>query len=148
MSDLVGFFDALLRCEITLWNLLDDAVQQAHGVSFGRLQALRMLSARGEQARVQDLAGDLHITVGATSKLVDRLEADGTALRGPNPHDRRSSLISVTAAGSVLLEAGMATVAEVLAANVPEHQETGAGLGDLTSALGRLGGQLHETAAR
>jgi len=107
-------------------------------VSFGRLHALRMVSARGGTARVQDIATDLQITVGATSKLVDRLEADGTARRVPNPNDRRSSLISLTDEGASLLDAGMATVEEVLARSLPERSLAGAELDGVTGALQRL----------
>src|SRR3546814_515959 len=40
------------------------------------------------------------ITVGAASKLVDRLEREGLVARRPNPADRRSSLVLLTDAGS------------------------------------------------
>ena len=53
-------------------------------------------------ARVQELRTELGITVGAASKLVDRLERDGLVVRTAHPHDRRSSLVTLTAPGSVL----------------------------------------------
>lgn len=115
MSASTTFFDVLLRCEIGLWNRVDRAVQRDRGLSLGRLQALRVLDVRGGKGRVQDLADDLVITVGATSKLVDRLEADGTVRREPNPDDRRSSLVVLTAAGREVLDGGAATMDSVLA---------------------------------
>jgi DNA-binding MarR family transcriptional regulator len=42
---------------------------------------------------------DVGITVGAASKLVDRLERAGLAVRSPNPDNRRSSLVALSAAG-------------------------------------------------
>jgi DNA-binding MarR family transcriptional regulator len=52
---------------------------------------------------VYDIAAELSITVGGTSKLVDRIEAAGHCRRVANPDDRRSSLIELTNAGRRLL---------------------------------------------
>ncbi len=138
MSEVAEFFDVLLRLEIRLWNELDDAVQHAHGVSLGRLQALRVVQDRAGSARVQDVADDLVITVGAASKLVDRLERDGLARREANPADRRSSLISLTPAGADLLDAGLATFESVLVDRLSGDGVTDVELRSTTVALGRL----------
>ncbi|MFZ1412008.1 MAG: MarR family transcriptional regulator [Micropruina sp.] len=135
MRDHVAFFDTLLRYEIQLWNALDGAVQREHGLSLGRLRALRVLRERGGRARVQDLADDLLITVGAASKLVDRLERDGTAHREPNPDDRRSSLIALTPSGTSVLDAGLATFEATLADCLAVE---GAAEGDLAPITARL----------
>ena len=114
MRDVRGFFDAVLRYEIRLWELLDRDVHSTVGVTLGRLQALRVVGRHEGQARVQDVADELLITVGAASKLVDRLERDGTVQRTPNPDDRRSSLIALTASGHRVLSEGEATVGAAL----------------------------------
>jgi DNA-binding MarR family transcriptional regulator len=44
---------------------------------------------------------ELQITVGAASKLVDRLERAGLAVRSAHPSDRRSMLIALTEAGQL-----------------------------------------------
>jgi len=142
MSDATVFFDALLRYEIQLWNVLDAAVERAHGVSLGRLQALRVVRDHGGRARVQDVSDDLLITVGAASKLVDRLERDGTARRVPNPEDRRSSLIALTTGGERLLDAASATFEAVLADCLPAALVGAEDLVSLTSTLQRLRGHL------
>jgi len=59
--------------------------------------------ARVSPCRVYDIAAELSITVGGTSKLVDRIEAAGHCRRVANPDDRRSSLIELTNAGRRLL---------------------------------------------
>jgi DNA-binding MarR family transcriptional regulator len=59
--------------------------------------------ARVSSCRVYDIAEELSITVGGTSKLVDRIEAAGHCRRVANPDDRRSSLIELTNAGRRLL---------------------------------------------
>jgi DNA-binding MarR family transcriptional regulator len=53
--------------------------------------------------RVYDIASELGITTGGTSKLVDRIEASGYCRRLPNPDDRRSSLLELTDEGRRLL---------------------------------------------
>jgi len=59
--------------------------------------------------RVYDIAAELLITTGGTSKLVDRIEARGYCRRLPNPADRRSSVLELTPGGkSLLTEAALA----------------------------------------
>ncbi|MGB7963055.1 MAG: MarR family transcriptional regulator [Propionicimonas sp.] len=147
MSEGTDFFAALVRYQIALWNALDAALQQAHGVSLGRFQALRVLRERGGNGRVQDVAGDLAITIGAASKLVDRLERDGTARREPNPNDRRSSLIALTPEGGRVHEAASATFEAALRANLPAELVNASELSALTAMLLRLHRQL-QTRAR
>jgi MarR family transcriptional regulator, organic hydroperoxide resistance regulator len=50
----------------------------------------------------------------SVSKLVDRLEARGLCCRIPNPHDRRSSLVELTAAGSRLCAGAVLAVEDEL----------------------------------
>jgi len=95
----IDFFDALVRYETELWNVIDARLQADVGLTLARLEALRVLDRRDGTCRVQDIADDLCITVGAASKLVDRLEHQGLARRAANPDDRRSSLIDLTANG-------------------------------------------------
>lgn len=58
--------------------------------------------------RVYDVARELGITTGGTSKLVDRIEASGYCRRPRNPAGRRSSLLELTPEGRrVLAEAGV-----------------------------------------
>jgi len=75
--------------------------------------------------RVYDIANELGITTGGTSKLVDRIEASGYCRRLPNPGDRRSSLLELTEAGRrMIAEAGAAFDDELqhrLGAALPER---------------------------
>ena len=75
-------------------------------MTLARVEALRVLDRRDGSCRVQDIADDLCITVGAASKLVDRLEHQGLARRATNPGDRRSSLIRLTDEGRSTHRAG------------------------------------------
>ena len=85
-----------LRYEIALWDAVAQELARQGAVGLGQLHAPRVISRHDGQARVQDLSDDLGITVGAVSKLVDRVERDGLAARAQNPSNRRSSLIDMT----------------------------------------------------
>ena len=115
----MDFFDALVRYETDLWNHLDRRLADAGATSLAVLEALRVVGRHAGRARVAELQDELRITVGAASKLVDRLERDGLAVRAPNPEDRRSSVLSLTAAGVHQHDTGLAIVNAALA----EHTE-------------------------
>lgn len=135
----MDFFDALVRYETQLWNHLDDRLQADGGVSLGTLSALRVVRRHAGACRVQELRTDLGITVGAASKLVDRLERDGLAVRSAHPLDRRSSLVALTPAGDDAHDAGVALMASTLTdhmAGEPDVAETTVVLRRLLSTLG------------
>ena len=96
-------FAQLVRLEIELWNELDDHLSTTAGLTLAQFQALAAIRGRGDAARVQDLSGDMSITVGAASKVVDRLERDGLAVRSAHPFDRRSSLVGLTQRGAAAI---------------------------------------------
>ncbi len=136
------FFDVLVRYEVTLWNAVDRELGQQGQISLGQLHALRVVSRYGGRARVQELSSDIGITVGAASKLANRLERDGLASRSPNPANRRSSLIALTAAGQQALASAMVVYRGVVARAVGEEDIEG-----LTAALLRLQARLGEPGA-
>ncbi|HWD78339.1 MAG TPA: MarR family transcriptional regulator [Kribbella sp.] len=109
MTDLTAFFTDLVRLETRLYNALDRRLKDEHELPLGQFEFLRFIDAHGT-ARVYDLAREIAITVGATSKAVDRLEAAGRIRRTANPSDRRSSLVELTADGRRALEAATPTV--------------------------------------
>ncbi len=139
--ELIGgmeFFDALVRYETYLWNQLDHRLADAGEVALPTLFALRVIRRHAGDCRVQDLRADLGVTVGAASKLVDRLERDGLALRSPHPHDRRSSLVALTSAGEAAHDTGVAVVDSALT----DHLAGEAGVGDTTDVLRSLMSRL------
>ncbi|MFG1628127.1 MarR family winged helix-turn-helix transcriptional regulator [Kribbella sp. NPDC049227] len=109
VTDLTSLFTDLVRLETRLYNVLDARLKAEHGLPLGQFEFLRFLASQGT-ARVYDLAQWAAITVGATSKAVDRLEAAGRCRRIANPGDRRSSLIELTPAGTEILTAATPTV--------------------------------------
>ena len=123
-SDLRHVFNNLIRFEIELWNSVDARLKSQFDLPLTHFEPMSVMS-RLPKCRVYDIASELGITTGGTSKLVDRIEASGYCRRLPNPDDRRSSLLELTPAGKRLLaEAGTAFDDELqrrLGAAVPER---------------------------
>ena len=130
----MDFFTTLVQYETHLWNHLDQRLRARGEVELSTLAALHVVRRHEGTCRVQDLHTDLGITVGAASKLVDRLERDGLAARGANPVDRRSSLITLTDAGHEAHASGWT----VLQDGLSEHLADEADVVPLTATLNRL----------
>jgi MarR family transcriptional regulator, organic hydroperoxide resistance regulator len=106
MSDLRRLFNDIIRFEIELWNAVDARLKSEFDLPLTHFEPMSVM-ARLPGCRVYDIASELGITTGGTSKLVDRIEAHGYCRRLPNPADRRSSLLELTAEGRRLFaEAG------------------------------------------
>jgi DNA-binding MarR family transcriptional regulator len=99
---LSAMFGELVRFETELWNGVDARLRSEFDLPLTRFEPMQVI-ARTPSCRVYDIAAELSITVGGTSKLVDRIEAAGHCRRVANPHDRRSSLIELTRSGRRLL---------------------------------------------
>jgi MarR family transcriptional regulator, organic hydroperoxide resistance regulator len=144
VSDLRGLFSDIIRFEIELWNAVDARLKSEFDLPLTHFEPMSVID-RLPGCRVYDIASELGITTGGTSKLVDRIEASGYCRRLPNPADRRSSLLELTPAGKRLFaEAGEAFDDELerrLGAAVPERtlRQFGATLSRLRAAGHRLG---------
>ena len=135
-SDLRQLFNDLIRFEIELWNAVDSRLKSEFNLPLTHFEPMSVMD-RLPGCRVYDIATELGITTGGTSKLVDRIEASGYCRRLPNPADRRSSLLELTPEGRrILTEAGEAFDDELqrwLGATVPERT-----LRQFASTLARL----------
>jgi DNA-binding MarR family transcriptional regulator len=108
----------LIRLEIALWNRIDVRLKHEHDLPLAFFEALYFIGqSRDGSLRIGDLARALRVTVGGTSKLVDRVECVGLIRREPDGADRRASRVALTDAGrhkladaSKTYEAEMATV--------------------------------------
>jgi len=136
MPDLRRLFNELIRFEIELWDAVDGRLKREFGLPLTHFEPMSVMG-RQPGCRVYDIATELGITTGGTSKLVDRIEASGYCRRRPNPDDRRSSLLELTAEGQRLLaEAGQVFDDELhrrLGTAVPERT-----LRQFTATLSRL----------
>ena len=134
--DLRFLFSELVRLETELWNAVEGRLRADFGVTLPVFEFLQVIP-RTPACRVQDIAAELSITVGGTSKVVDRIEASGYVARSANPGDRRSSIIKLTPAGKRLLPKLTAAVDDELrgrlGTGVPDRS-----LLQLTKTLTRL----------
>jgi DNA-binding MarR family transcriptional regulator len=133
----MDFFDVLVRYEVALWNAVDQELSQRGLISLTYLHALRVVARYQGRARVQELSQDIGITVGAASKLVDRLERAELAVRRPNPDNRRSSLVVLTEAGTQALAAAVQVRTETVDRLVADED-----VDSLAAALRRLQGRV------
>jgi MarR family transcriptional regulator, organic hydroperoxide resistance regulator len=134
--DLKHLFSELVRLETELWDAVASRLRADHGLPLQQFEFMQVI-ARTPNCRVQDIAAEISITVGGTSKIVDRIEAAGHCVRSANPGDRRSSILTLTPEGERLLATATVTFEEELRARlgsaVPERT-----LVQLTSTLSRL----------
>jgi DNA-binding MarR family transcriptional regulator len=72
-------------------------VCEALGMSYSRVKAVRMLS--GGAMTMRELAAELPADAPYTTLVVDDLERRGMATRSVHPFDRRSKIVTATAAG-------------------------------------------------
>lgn len=105
MADLTQLFSDLVRLEIELWDAVDRRLRAECGISMGAFDVMQVV-ARTPSCRVYDIARELSISVGGTSKAVDRIEAAGHLARRSNPDDRRSSIIELTPDGARVFARG------------------------------------------
>lgn len=138
-QDLPSLFQELLRLENELRAAVDARLREDFDLTLGRLEAMQVM-AREDSCRVYDIANELSITVGGTSKLVDRIEAAGLCVRRANPDDRRSSIINLTRKGLATLNAANAALDEELDRRLgsalprPALEQFGATLAELRTA--------------
>jgi DNA-binding MarR family transcriptional regulator len=96
----VAWATDLIRLEIAVWDRVDARLRESHDLPLAYFEALLFISrAPRGRMRVGDLAQALRVTVGGTSKLVDRIENAGLIERAPDPDDRRASRLALTTAG-------------------------------------------------
>src|SRR4051794_40508777 len=108
--DGVAWTTDLIHLEIALWERVDARLRESHELSLAFFEPLRLMSRAGaDSMRVGDLARELRITVGGTSKLVDRIERAGLVAREPDPDDRRASRVALTTAGKRKVAAAVKT---------------------------------------
>jgi DNA-binding MarR family transcriptional regulator len=126
----IHWLNDLIHLEIMLWNHTNARLHAEHALSLAFFQTLHCIGCSAEGSlRVGDLAWALSITVGATSKLVDRVESAGLICRERDADDRRASRVALTDLGrrmladaSVTCEAQLRTVLDA-ALTADEQQQ-------------------------
>jgi DNA-binding MarR family transcriptional regulator len=84
-----------------------EPVYREHGLEPGWHDVLATLRRSGPPYRLRptEFTSTLMLTSSGTTKRLDRLEQAGLITRGPDPEDRRGTLITLTAAGRTLIDA-------------------------------------------
>ena len=103
---------ARTTCEI-------DRVLHPHGLGASDFEVLDILATEapqpGDQCRVQNLAGRVHLSQSALSRLIGRLEKDGLVERSVCMEDRRGVWVALTPKGRDLHDEVLPLQREVLA---------------------------------
>ncbi len=96
-----------------------------YGLTTEQFQVLKRLYEHGGGVSQNQIATGLAKSPANITRILDRLEAKGLLERRSNPEDRRSSLIFLTAEGTVLIDrvsADLADVEQRVLADIPENQ--------------------------
>lgn len=113
MEDLHKIFNDLIRFETEVWNAVDRRLRADLGLPLSWFEPMQVIR-RVEHCRASDIARELSITEGGTSKLIARIQAAGYCEREVAPDDRRASFITLTAAGENVLRATSLSYADEL----------------------------------
>lgn len=121
-SDPVTRVVAELRALSTVQDRLDHYAAQRFGLIRTDLRALDLISQAGTTSPTA-LAAALGMSTGATSTVLDRLEAAGYARREPDPDHRRRTLVRMTAAAEKLSAEIFEPVIRATAAHAAGHTD-------------------------
>ena len=101
----IGIIGRISRLARELEHRLEP-VYAEHGLEPGWYDVLATLRRSGPPYRLRptDFTSALMLTSSGTTKRLDRLEQAGLIMRGPDPQDRRGTLITLTAAGRRLVD--------------------------------------------
>lgn len=102
------------------WAALEHELGKRHGLGVSEFEVLDRLAERPERNfRAQELAGAVHLSQSALSRLIDRLEKHGLVERCLCGEDRRGIYVSLTRAGQQRHAEAAPTHRTVLAAAFP-----------------------------
>ena len=140
--DLGSLFSGLIRLETELWDLVEARLRVDHDLALSWFEPMQVIDST-PRCRVIDIAEALSITIGGTSKLVDRIQNAGWCERSPNPDDGRSSTIELTRPGRRLLTAARHTFTDEVGIRLGEPLSTSE-LQRFTATVHKLRAHVHE----
>lgn len=127
----IGLLAMLIKSGRCAESRLDDALA-AVGLTFVKWRVLDTLAKAGEPIPLKLLPEQLGCVKSNVTQLIDKLEADQTVRRAPDPEDRRGTRVELTAAGHAVHQAGRRALEAATHALFihfqPEEQETLRGL--------------------
>lgn len=109
---------ALLDRHAVLSAALEKGLQDGHGIGLSEFETLdRLVEANCGRYRMQDLAGDSHLSQSALSRAVARLEKAGLVRRDICTDDRRGVFVCLTSAGAMMHREALPTHRAILMAS-------------------------------
>lgn len=106
-------WQGMLSAHTILLKELDQRLRAEHALAVSEFDVLITLFNAGDQ-RMTDLAAAIMLTPAGLTHMVTRLERDRLVQRTIDPADRRSYLVSLTAAGRSRLDAARSTHNDVI----------------------------------
>jgi len=111
---------ALAASYAAAWAALEHELGKQHGLGVSEFEVLDRLAEHPERNfRAQELAGAVHLSQSALSRLIDRLEKHGLVERCLCGEDRRGIYVALTLAGQQRHAEAAPTHRSVLAAVLP-----------------------------
>ena len=89
----------LLTCTNLIEAQIRSLLRERFATTLPRFDLMAQLQRSPRGLSMGELSSRLMVTGGNVTALVDALEQDGLVARGPNPKDRRSQVIRLTAKG-------------------------------------------------
>jgi DNA-binding MarR family transcriptional regulator len=115
-TEIVEVWHELLDRYARSVSALERALEHEHGLGVSEYEVLeRLATCDDETGRMQELAGAVHLSQSALSRVVGRLEADGLVVRKICTSDRRGIFTCLTENGRARYEAARPTHRAVLA---------------------------------
>jgi len=116
--------DALLRASRALVSITARSLSSVNEeVTLPQFRTLVVLGTRGPQT-VSALADHLAVHASTMTRMCNRLVTRGLVVRAPSPNDRREVVITLSPAGTVLVDSVMATRRRELDAVVRRMSES------------------------
>lgn len=80
------------------------------GLTYPQFAVMNYLARRGEHQTPAQIAGALHMTPGAITNTLQRMEAVGLAVIEPDPNDGRKKRVAMTASGRQTYQRAMTAI--------------------------------------
>ncbi|GAA1776755.1 MarR family winged helix-turn-helix transcriptional regulator [Actinomadura chokoriensis] len=115
-DDVVHEFGALLGAASALERIAGRELERRCGIRHAVFEVLLRLSGAGAECprSMGGLAGELILTSGGMTRIIDRMEEAGLVRREPAPGDRRRQMVDLTPAGRAKLDEALRVHAETL----------------------------------
>ncbi len=135
-------FGVALEAMARLNSEFDRSLRESCGISLVWFEALLRLARSGGNLSMSELAGQIAVTSGGVTRMIDRLSQEGLAERQACESDRRVQYAVITDAGRAKLEEAVAVHLEDLTREFTSRMSADE-LAMLTDVMDRLRHPIH-----